>query len=71
MIKFLYPIVSLVTLVPIRAILMIFNVPALLRLVKTQRPAPILLVVMIVRALFEIVSRWLSGTRLSLKMVKV
>lgn len=55
MVEFFDAVVSLITLITEWAFLMVLDIPALLRLVETQRPSSVLLIIMVIRTFFEIV----------------
>jgi len=56
MIKLFNPVVSLIAIISVRTFLMVFNVPAFLRLVEAQGSSPVFLIVVVVRAFFEIMT---------------
>lgn len=58
-IELFHSVVSLVTHLPIGAFLVMIDVPALLRLIETQRAPPVLLIVVIVGALLQVVPLWI------------
>lgn len=71
MVKLFDSIVSLIAVVTVGALLMIFDVPALLRLIKPERSSPIFLIIVVVRALFHIMALRVSRAGAHLKEIQI
>lgn len=70
-IELLHAIVSAVTAFIVRALLVVIDVPALLRLVDSKLSPSILLEVVIIRALLEVMRKRVNCTGLSLEKIEV
>lgn len=70
-VELLHTVVRLVAAVLVGAVLVVLYVPALLRLVVAKWPAPVLLVVVVVRALLEVVVLGIVEARLCLEESQV
>lgn len=71
MVKFLDSVVSLVTVIGIRAFLVIFNVPAFFGLIKPERSSSVFFIIVVVRALFHIMALRVSGASVDLKEIQI
>ena len=71
MVELFDSVVGFVAAVNIGTLLMILNVPTLFRLVVSKRSSPVLLIVMIKRTLFEVMTLGVKCTRHSFEKIQV